>query len=671
MSKINIRRAVENIRPHTNIYSPVIEIIVNAIQAIDECNTDTGRVVITVLREGEHDLVDSLPEVTGFSIQDNGIGFTDTHRDAFDTLYTDHRIEDGGKGFGRFICLKYFENVKVDSVYKDDSNFISRSFRMGKSHDIIVDEKTRTTNETSSSTYVTVSGFLKHKNTFEKKLITIARNLVEYLLPYFITEGYDCPKIFLQEHDNNGTVCLNDFVGNEVSAFIQEVSVAPNQFYLHAKDTKEDFKVRVFKIYSPKNQKSQINLVAHQRAVSNTPLEQHIPEFAEDFHDRDKNGLHKSSDGKNFIIKAYTFGSYLDRHVSLERGNFAFSKESDLEFGISQEQIECQVAAIAESVVGQDIGLRKQRKRTQVQTYVDQEAPWHIDILREVDLTDLPHKPTDLEIENHLQHAKLIQEFDIRGEVERILSEDNLAEIKDDVIKLVERISGTSKNDLVHYIALRRKLLDIFEKSLELSPTGKYSAEQVVHDIIFPRRQDKDSLPFHNHNLWILDERLNFTNYVSSDKALEGANSGRPDLIVYNNRVLFRGDNDPSNPITIFEFKKPQRDDFVDPSKSEDPVQQVVRYVNKIRAGNCTTPKGRPVRVAPNTPFFGFVVCDLTIKIETWLKSEKNFDPMPDNLGWFQWMKNINLYIEVISWEKVRRDAEMRNKIFFQKLGID
>ncbi len=74
--------------------------------------------------------------------------------------------------------------------------------------------------------------------------------------------------------------------------------------------------------------------------------------------------------------------------------------------------------------------------------------------------------------------------------------------------------------------------------------------------------------------------------------------------------------------------------------------------------------------VADNTPFYGYVVCDLTPKVEVWLHREKDFKPMPDRMGWFNWMGNINLYIEVVSWDKVLRDAKMRNQIFFEKLGI-
>ena len=36
MSNVNIKRAVENIRANTTVYTPVVEMIVSTIQAIDE-----------------------------------------------------------------------------------------------------------------------------------------------------------------------------------------------------------------------------------------------------------------------------------------------------------------------------------------------------------------------------------------------------------------------------------------------------------------------------------------------------------------------------------------------------------------------------------------------------------------------------------------------------------
>lgn len=667
MSNVNIKRAIDNIRANTTVYTPVVEMIVNAIQAIDEAGRKDGKVSVRVQRSRQNEVDGSLPEVTSFEIEDTGIGFTDAHRNSFDTLYTDLKMEEGGKGFGRFTSLKYFEDLHVKSVYRDGGRCKSRSFSMGKDNDIIVHEKVTATDKRETGSLVTLS-VLKKGRSIDKKLPTIARNLVERLLPYFITQDYTCPEIVLSEQDGTDGIRLNDFVNNELSAVIREIGVERNAFTLKALDMEEEFLVRVFKLYAPRNQKSRISLVAHKREVSGSAMQKYIPEFEDEFYEKDKNG--NIDRERNYIIKAYVFGPYLDRNVSLERGGFEFQMEKDLLFGIAQVEIERDSAAIAKEAVGADISLRQEKKKERVQSYVDEEAPWHKDILTKIDLSAMPYNPSNEEIETRLQKEKFAQEVEIKRDVAKLLAESNFEHVKESVLEIVGKISGTSKNDLIHYIALRRKILDIFGKSLEVDQSGAYASEGVVHDIIFPRKGDTETTSFKDHNLWIVDERLNFTAYVSSDIPLQGGNTERPDLIAYNKRVLFRGDNEASNPITIFEFKKPQRDDFVNPSSHEDPVQQTVRYVNNIRDGKYRTPEGRKILVGDNTPFYGYVVCDLTPKVESWLQREKDFKPMPDRLGWFLWMGNINLYVEVISWDKVLKDAKMRNQIFFQKLGI-
>jgi hypothetical protein len=667
MSNVNIRRAVENIRANTTVYTPIVEVVVNAIQAIESKGEVNGKIAIRVHRAKQLEMDSSLPEVSSFEVEDNGIGFTDENRESFDTLYTDLKISEGGKGFGRFTCLKYFENLYVKSVYWDKDRFRLRKFSMGKDNDIIVNEEVSDSIEKKSWTVVYLNALKKEKS-IEKKLSTIARNLVERLLPYFITKDYVCPEIVLSEYDGTGLIRLNDYFSNELADSIKEIPVKSNTFRLQGNPEEEEFRVRVFKLYSPKNQKSRISLVAHKREVSGSAIYNYIPEFIEEFYE--KSGSGGDGQGRNYIVKAYVFSSYLDRNVSLERGGFEFKMENDVLFGISQVDIEKRAAIIARDAVGSDIAIRQEKKRERVQSYVDEEAPWHKGILDKIDLTGIPYNPSDEEIETQLQKEKFTQEAQIKKEVTKLLAESNLASLKKDVLEVVSKISETSKSDLIHYIALRRNILDLFGKSLQVDETGAYASEGVVHDIIFPRKGDTDITSFEEHNLWIVDERLNFTNYVSSDMPLNGKNSERPDLLVYNKRILFRGDNEASNPVTIFEFKKPQRDDFVNHSSQEDPVQQIVRYVNNIRDGKYKTPEGRKMLVAANTPFYGYVVCDLTSKVETWLEREKNFKPMPDRLGWFQWLENINLYIEVISWDKVLKDAKMRNQIFFQKLGI-
>lgn len=667
MSNVNIKRAIENIRANTTVYTPVVEVVVNAIQAIESSGAKPGKVAIRVIRDDQLEIDGGLPEVSGFEIEDSGVGFTDRNRESFDTLYTDQKIAEGGKGFGRFTCLKYFEDLCVDSVYHEDNGAMRRQFAMGKANDIIVNESITAANGKASGTVVYLTGLKKGKS-IEKKLRTLARNLVERLLPYFITDQYVCPEIVLSEHDGSDPIKLNDYVSNELSAVITEIPVANNAFSLNSTRGAEQFQVRVFKLFYTKNQRSKISLVAHKREVSGSAIQNYIPEFSEDFYAKSASGDVDTE--RNYIIKAYVFGSYLDENVSLERGGFEFQMHSDAVLGIAQSEIEAKAAGIAKEAMGTDVVVRQEKKRERVQSYVDDEAPWHKHILDKIDLSEMPYNPSNEDIESRLQKEKYAQEIQIKRDVTKLLAEGNLDSLHDTVAKVVEKIAGTSKNDLIHYIALRRNILDLFDKSLQVEEGGSYASEGVVHDIIFPRKGDSDITSFEDHNLWIVDERLNFTKYVSSDLPLNGPRSDRPDLLVYDRRVLFRGDNEASNPITIFEFKKPQRDDFVNPSANEDPVQQIVRYVNGIRDGKFLTPEGRKMLVADNTPFYGYVVCDLTPKVETWLAKEKDFKPMPDRMGWFQWRDNINLYLEVLDWDKVLKDARLRNQIFFQKLGI-
>lgn len=232
--------------------------------------------------------------------------------------------------------------------------------------------------------------------------------------------------------------------------------------------------------------------------------------------------------------------------MSLERGSFDLDAGGDLLYGIGQTDIEKSAAQVAQEALGTDIISRQEKKKGRVVTYVDEDAPWHKTLLKNLDLTSLPYNPSNEEIELRLQKEKFRQEALLRKEVTQVLAGADLNDLKETVSRLVEAISESSKNDLVHYVALRRNVLDIFSRSLAVDSEGKYQTEGLVHDIIFPRKGDSDITSFEDHNLWIIDERLNFTTYVSSDIPLNGGTSERPDLAVYDKRVVFRGDNEPS-----------------------------------------------------------------------------------------------------------------------------
>ncbi|MBL8354024.1 MAG: sensor histidine kinase [Delftia acidovorans] len=674
MSNIHIKRAVSNIKDKTSIYTPIVEAIVNSIQAIKSKEEANGLITVTLNRNTQLELDGTQSgdrRIEEIQVRDNGIGFNEENQESFDTLYSDLKINEGGKGFGRLTYLKYFDHVWINSVYqRKDGTYWSFDFKMGDEKHFITKEASYPVKNINTGSITRLSG-LKKKSAINQTAKTIARNLVELLLPYFITKEYSCPTIILMEEDESERITLNEYLLSE-EAVIKEIPLIESEFSLQGTEVAEKFKLRLFKIFSPGSKVSKISLVADKREVETAFLHRYIPEFEDEFFEPSNN---PESPGRNYIVKAYVFGKYLDDNVSIERGGFNFRKDrdenSELYSEICQTDIEREAAKLANTAFSGEVASRLDRKKAIIQEYVEKQAPWYRETLKEVDLNEFSMHPKPEEMEAILHKEQFKTEKKLRAQVKSILDKEEPSDQNDETASaLAKNISEKSKSELIHYVALRKYLLDLLARKLEYRDDGKHHTEGAVHDIIFPRKKDTDNIPYEGHNLWILDERLSFTNYVSSDTPFNGGNTDRGDVIVYGHRIAMRGENITTNPITIFEFKRPGRDDFTDPSSTEDPIAQIVRYANRLRDKRFKTPPGRPMEVNENTPFYGYVVCDFTPKVEEWLEREKSFTPMPDRKGWFSYLPGPKIYIEVLSWDKVLNDAILRNKIFFHKLGI-
>ena len=77
----------------------------------------------------------------------------------------------------------------------------------------------------------------------------------------------------------------------------------------------------------------------------------------------------------------------------------------------------------------------------------------------------------------------------------------------------------------------------------------------------------------------------------------------------------------------------------------------------------------RLIRVRNETPFYAYIICDLTPKLLEQAKLA-DFKPTPDRKGFFRFHSTYNAYIEIISFSKLVIDAKRRNKILFEKLNL-
>ena len=94
------------------------------------------------------------------------------------------------------------------------------------------------------------------------------------------------------------------------------------------------------------------------------------------------------------------------------------------------------------------------------------------------------------------------------------------------------------------------------------------------------------------------------------------------------------------------------------------------RGIDKIRDGSAETRDGRRFYVRDTTPFYCYIICDLTKNLEVLAKSY-NMQRTPDEYGYFGYNTNYQAYVEVISFDKLVGDAYKRNKILFDKLRLD
>ena len=118
--------------------------------------------------------------------------------------------------------------------------------------------------------------------------------------------------------------------------------------------------------------------------------------------------------------------------------------------------------------------------------------------------------------------------------------------------------------------------------------------------------------------------------------------------------------------IIIIELKKPMRNDY---TISDNPISQMLRYVDELRSNSKKDKRGRPIKVNDNTQFYLYAVCDLTDKLRDVAKIH-DLKETPDGLGLYRYHDAYHAYIEVISFDKLINDSEKRNRILFDKLGI-
>ncbi|QZY51337.1 ATP-binding protein [Leucobacter tenebrionis] len=663
--------------PKTHALLPLHEAVVNGIQAIDarfpNDASARGRVTVRIHRDTQatFDLTNGSPGraplriITGFSIEDNGIGFTPDNMASFETLDSDYKAPIGCRGVGRLLWLVAFDRIEVRSAYYDGDALSGRQFSFSILQDVV--QGVSPTGLTDAGTTVLLDGFKKSfQQSAPKSTEAIAREIFEHCIWYFLREG-GAPEVVVEDDDE--MFSLKDFV--------EELGYTETAASFEVKGQKFEMLNLRLKT-SARNATPRLHWCAANRVVKDESIAGKLPGL----YARMKDGA-----GGEFTYVCYLSSSFLDDHVRSDRTDFDLPERlagdalldeptlDDIRTGVLDKIAE----ALAEPLASAQVASKERINR-----YISTKAPKFRPLFKRIEssgiVVDPAMKDSDLEIELHKHAQRIENQLLTEGQAIFSASSGKKPEDYDErLAKYLETLTELNQSDLANYVARRRTTLDILEELIRSDDDGKYAREDSIHELIFPMRKDSNSVGADASNLWILDERLVFHDYLASDKTFksmpitEADSPARPDILVsrpiHPDLPVLASDrpNPPLNSIVVVELKRPLRDDA---TEGANPIDQCLDYVERIREGRVKTSAGRPIPSSPQEPpAFCYIIADLTPTMESRCR-RYDLTKTHDGLGYFGYNDQYKTYIEVISFDGLVNSAKQRNQAFFDRLGL-
>ena len=643
---------------------PLFETVINSIQSLEDSDVEEKKIVIDALRpehvqlrtDGQGKTIEEPTHFEAFVVTDNGNGFNTENYTSFLEAYSQLKVRKGCKGIGRFLWLKAFDKVAIKSTYFEDGRWHLRSFDFAltgvnpEQNDSILE-----LDDSVQQTIVSLDGFKNpYRDSVAYSLESLAKKIIEHCLPYFITGK--CPQIILK--DNRG----ESFNLNSYYEKTYKDSLHQDPMELRGKHY-----TLYHMLLIEGADKHELHLCANNREVKSYALSNYIPDM--------KKKLVNGEDAYYYV--GYLAGDYLDEAVNTERSDFDFS-DGPL-FGDTREPeiVETAVGYIR-AYLSDELTKVADEKKTQIDMLVKTKRPQYRLLLnRHPEVYDripagLPEDKLDLELYKQQQQW----EFDTAKKKHDIEEKVKLDATSDPSFQKLfdeycENITELSRASLAEYVVRRKAVIDLLEHALEADENGKYSKESRIHSIICPMQTTSDEMKLDDMNLWLIDDRLAYHHFLASDKkintipVLESDVDKRMDLAIFDAALSYTADPENINSITIVELKRPQRNDLA--TEETDPITQVYDYVTDIKEGKVKKSNGRGFGNVQQVAFYCYVIADITPTLRK-SAARAGLVPTQDGEGYFGYNPTVGTYIEVISYDKLLKDAKQRNRALFDKL---
>ena len=662
---ISIKGQVDQIKlPSTKYLWPLFETIINSIQSLEDTDEQEKAIIIEAIRsnnvqqeiKADGIQADAEEPFVDFTVIDNGNGFNENNYKSFLEAYSQLKVKKGCKGIGRFLWLKAFDNVFISSVYQENGEWFQRKFEFSL-NGITPDENIIKLDGTNHKreTRVELKGFKsKYRDEVTTKFNVLAQKIVEHCMPYFIMGS--SPKIVLKD-SNNDIIDINDYYNKNYKS-----SLGKSTMELKGKEY-----ILYHMLLSSGVDKHELHLCANNREVKAIQLNKKIP------------NMQKRMDigGVSGFYIGYLSGDYLDESVNATRSGFEFANMplvTGTDVSDENEIVDNAVELIKEHLKT-DLDRINVEKKTMIDRFVQSTCPKYRYLLNAnpsvYDSINYGLSDEKLELELFQYQQKWERTIARQGTaVEEKIRNNAMNEPAFDALfnSYCQNVTNLSCAGLAEYVARRKVVINLFEKALQLDENSKYQKEKTLHSIICPMQKSSDEMKEDEMNLWLIDDRLAYHHYLASDKmmkslpVLENNVDKRMDIAIFDEALSYTADPDNISSITIVELKRPMRDD-----NNNDPVLQVLKYVKDIKSGKIKKADGRGYGDMSHVSFYCYVIADLTESVRESAES-RGLTETQDKMGYFGFNTGYGAYVEVISYDKLLKDAKQRNKVLFDKL---
>jgi hypothetical protein len=242
------------------------------------------------------------------------------------------------------------------------------------------------------------------------------------------------------------------------------------------------------------------------------------------------------------------------------------------------------------------------------------------------------------------------------------------AQEKESLSKAIADVTHENSLQLGHYMAYRRVVLDLLDRYLQYQGDNEqFPLEECLHQIICPMRENHETLTSHEHNLWILDDRLMLLKEFYSDYSLSKAgkaNSRREADILFEKPIVVAESKSANtlNNVAVVEFKRPGREIV----KGDELKEVITKYVDPLQNGKYAH-KGQNLGKADRITH-AYTVITLTDATRNTLENYEGYKPSCNKDAYSRSYEGFNCLHYVLDWSRLIQDAKDRHEFFFRQL---